>query len=198
MQQKKFVWLFLVGLVWLPTAHAAVSLEQVAAFAGQPGNDDPQLSADGKLIAVQRMVDGQETVAVIRLDSGEVLQPFQFKQNIDIERADWIDSEHLILRSRRNTPYFGGAPQGLGAGRPERFNFRTLEVEKLFSKYEFTEKLGDYSLRQRFGATGERYGPMGRRNPTRITFRTFPGSNDVRAIVQHDFSGTTGKAGSGN
>tara|TARA_B100001179_G_scaffold134998_1_gene97031 strand:+ start:170 stop:2245 length:2076 start_codon:yes stop_codon:yes gene_type:complete len=198
MRQKKFVWLFLVGLVWVPTAHAAVSLEQVAAFAGQPGNDDPQLSADGKLIAVQRMVDGQETVAVIQLDSGEVLQPFQFKQNIDIERADWIDSEHLILRSRRNTPYFGGAPQGLGAGRPERFNFRTLEVEKLFSKYEFTEKLEDYSLRQRFGATGERYGPMGRRNPTRITFRTFPRSNDARAIVQHDFSGTTGKAGSGN
>ncbi len=182
MHHKRLATLFVAALFTVASASAEITFEHVAAYVATAANDDPQLSADGKLIAVQRNRDGNETVDIIKLDGGDVLESFQFKQQIDVGLHRWIDSENLMLRSWRGDPHWGIPSRG----RPERFNFKQRKVEKLFSGYEYTEKMQDYSLRSRFGT-----------DQARIVFGVFPKSNDARAIVQHDFSGTTGKAGSG-
>ena len=183
MQYRRLTALIVTTLFTLASASAETTFERVAAYVATAANDDPQLSADGKLIAVQRNREGNETVDIIKLDGGDVLDSFQFKQQIDVGLHRWIDSENLMLRSWRGDPHWGIPSRG----RPERFNFKQRKVEKLFSGYEYTEKTRDYTLRSRFGT-----------DQARVVFGVFPKSNDVRAIVQHDFSGTTGKVGSGN
>ena len=139
MHHKRLATLFVAALFTVASASAEITFEHVAAYVATAANDDPQLSADGKLIAVQRNRDGNETVDIIKLDGGDVLESFQFKQQIDVGLHRWIDAETLMRRDWRGDPHWGIPSRG----RPERFNFKQRKVKKLFSGYEYTEKMQD-------------------------------------------------------
>ena len=70
MHHKLLATLFVATLFTVASASAEITFEHVAAYVATAANDDPQLSADGKLIAVQRNRDGNETVDIIKLDGG--------------------------------------------------------------------------------------------------------------------------------
>ena len=112
MQNRQLASLFVAAIFTVTNATAEITVEQVAPYVATAAYEDPQLSANGELIAVQRNRSGNETVDIIKLEGGDVLDSFQFKQQIDVGLHRWIDSENLMLLSWRGDPLWGVPSRG--------------------------------------------------------------------------------------
>ena len=145
----------------------------VAAFFGQAPNESPVLSPDGQHFALQRMKeDGVETVDVIRVDNGDIVASFLFKEDVNVFDHGWIDNKTLILRSRMGDPYWQEFPN---IGRFHRFDITNNKADQLFVREEHTVGREDGELRGRFGGY-----------PVRLRHFVFPGSFDARVIVKRE------------
>ncbi len=157
------------------SALAQVDDAHVAAFFGQAPNESPVLSPDGEHFALQRMKeDGAETVDVIRIDNGDVVASFLFKEDVNVFDHGWIDNKTLILRSRMGDPYWQEFPN---IGRYHRFDITSNKVDQLFVRQQLGVGREDGELRGRFGGY-----------PVRLRHLMFPGSFDARAIVRQETS----------
>ncbi|MDE0443689.1 MAG: prolyl oligopeptidase family serine peptidase [Gammaproteobacteria bacterium] len=147
----------------------------VAAFFGQAPNESPVLAPDGKHFALQRMKeDGVETVDVVRVDNGDIVASFLFKEDVNVFDHGWIDNKTLILRSRMGDPYWEEFPN---IGRYHRFDISNNRVDQLFVRQELGVGREDGELRGRFGSY-----------PVRLRYHMFPGSFDARAIIKAETS----------
>ena len=154
-------------------AVAEVDDAHVAAFFGQAPNERPALSPDGEHFALQRMKeDGVETVDVVRVDNGDVVASFLFKEDVNVFDHGWIDNQTLILRSRMGDPYWQEFPV---IGRFHRFDITNNKVDQLFVRQQLGVGREDGELRGRFGGY-----------PVRLRHLMFPGSFDARAIVRQE------------